>query len=149
MRKYRLTIQNPLSVTWEKPAAPAAMATTTNDNCASDSPILTSNGAMSEAAMTMATVAEPWAIREIAENRNARITGVTPNPPSSSAKASPTPVLPSIPLKTPPAPVIRMMIPAGPSARVATSMSLSLATPRLVPKIHRVRIVESSSARIG
>mmetsp|Transcript_103737 Transcript_103737/g.268506 ORF Transcript_103737/g.268506 Transcript_103737/m.268506 type:complete len:240 (+) Transcript_103737:523-1242(+) len=104
---------------------------------------------MRPAAVSMATVADPCAIRiSIAKIQAMTTRGICISA-KMAAKATVMPEEPKTFLKTPPAPVMRMMIPAGPRAFVESSSKSSRLVPRRVPKTQRVSKVDSSSAATG
>src|SRR5699024_63323 len=126
MPKKRLTSQKPESLTWDSTVAPLAMEMAIRPSSGWVTGLISMIGAMRPAPVTIATVAEPCATRTNVVMTNAATTSGRPAPTTMLPMTSPTPLWISTSLNTPPAPVMRMMIPAGSSAFVATSCTSSL-----------------------
>ena len=134
MPRYLPTSQKPLSFTCESSVAPDEMAITTSARCGSLISRWRITGAMRPAAVIMATVAEPCVTRTAAASSHASRMGGMAEPAIETAIASPMPLAVIICLRTPPAPVIRMMMPAGPRARVLSSRICSFFIPLRMPR---------------
>src|SRR5882757_3875275 len=90
MLKYSFTSQKPPSLTWDSTSEPAPIATTTNSSLTPGTPDAT--GRTTPAAVAIATVAEPVAIRMSAATNPAKNNGDKCQWLARSAIAAPTPL---------------------------------------------------------
>ena len=105
--------QKPASLTWLKKTDPAPMASTSR--AGAFPPIVAATGAMTPAAVMVATVADPVARRMKTATSQASSSGEKLEPLIQSASMVPIPVSTSTCLKPPPAPTMSRIPAIGPS----------------------------------
>ena len=125
------------------------MAITKQANCAFPKFIFTKRGAISPAAVIIATVDDPCMILTIAALIKANASTGNPASLNEVASNSPAPVVVKTCLKTPPAPVNKIIVPAGSNDLLVILNNFSLLKPLLIPKKYQAKIFAMINAENG
>src|SRR5690606_36864736 len=143
--KNSLNIQKAESLTWEPNTLPAPTASTISSG---DTPVLSTSGPTTPAAVITATVEEPIITRSSAVASQANSSGGIWHCPARAAMVAPTPLSTSTCLNTPPAVMISRITAMPPMAALSQRVCCSRPTPRHWPRNQNASRVDTSRATV-